>query len=654
MKCSNSNLCLIIAFFVFGVTMSQNKTDVITKANAQYYLEKALKTENLDSILVYSNKVLAYSKKDSISAYAYYNLAYVSFRQNKFEESNMYLDTCISFFKKENNKSYVYKSYSLKGTIAELNQSYNNAISYYENALQFASSEKELYAIKYNLSIIYTKTKQYAIAKDYLQEIIEFNYKNPRAINGMVICYTYMGLTYVVPTFVEKLEASNKAILEAKKMNNQGVIAEALANRGTVYLDEKKYFKSLQDFLQSNKIAKQLNNINLSNRNYLIIAELYNKIDAYRLSNTYLDSITTSKNDIVLITKLDSLYYSNYFNLEEYKKSISYLKNYTDFLVKNKDSISNAKYAEYGKKYQTEKKIQENELLKKENEIKVLEVQQQKKARNYLILFSILGLVALGATYSRFKAKKKTANVLAQQNSIINQQKIELEKSNANKQKLFGIIAHDLVNPFNAILGYTNLLDEDYNNFTDTERKQFITTINKYAKNNYNLTRTLLDWAKVQQDKLVVNKSVLNCREIVENALQPYLVMADKKEIKIVTNVPNDITINADQNMMQTVIGNLFVNAIKFTPEGGTITFKIEKFKDGTINLEIEDNGIGMTQEQLNNLFNIAKATSVNGTHQEKGNGLGLILCKELMELQNGKLEIYSELNKGTKASVII
>ena len=300
------------------------------------------------------------------------------------------------------------------------------------------------------------------------------------------------------------------------------------------------------------------------------------------------------------------------------------------------------------------KKIQENELLKKENEIKVLEVQQQKKARNYLILFSILGLVALGATYSRFKAKKKTANVLAQQNSIINQQKIELEKSNANKQKLFGIIAHDLVNPFNAILGYTNLLDEDYNNFTDTERKQFITTINKYANNNYNLTRTLLDWAKVQQDKLVVNKSVLNCREIVENALQPYLVMADKKEIKIVTKIPNDITVNADQNMMQTVIGNLFVNAIKFTPEGGTITFNIEKFKDGTISLEIEDNGIGMTQEQLNNIFDISKVTTVKGTNEEKGHGLGLILCKELMELQKGTLQIFSTLNKGSKAVVSI
>ena len=658
MKYNNSNLCLIIAFFVFGVTASQNKTDVITKANAQYYLEKAIKTENLDSILAYSNKVLAYSKQDSLSAYAFYNLAYVSFRKNKFEESNTYLDTCISIFKKENIKSYVYKSYSLKGTIAELNQSYNNAISYYENALQFASSEKELYAIKYNLSIIYTKTKEYTIAKDYLQDILEFKNKNPGVIDGLVICYTYMGLTYVAPTFVEKLEASNKAILEAKKINNQGVIAETIANRGVIYLDEKMHYKSLQDFLQSNKIAKQLNSTNLVIRNYLTIAELYNKTEAFRLSNAYLDSIAinsvTYEDGKSIKTKLDSLYYSNYFNLKEYKKSISYLKKYTDLLAISNDSIINAKYAEYGKKYQTERKIQENTLLKKENTIKQLEVEQQKMTRNYLLLFSLLGVILLSVTYSRFRSKKKAAYLLAKQNTIISQQKIELEKSNANKQKLFAIIAHDLVNPFNAILGYTNLLDEEYNNFTDTERKTFISTINKYANNNYNLTRTLLDWAKVQQDKLVVNKVTLNCKDIVVNAIQPYQILADKKNINIITNIPEDIIIEADQNMMQTVLGNLFVNAIKFTPDCGTIIINLKKLNDGTINLEIEDTGIGMTQEQVNNIFDITKVTSLKGTNQEKGHGLGLILCKELMELQKGTLQIFSQLNKGSKAVVTI
>lgn len=203
-------------------------------------------------------------------------------------------------------------------------------------------------------------------------------------------------------------------------------------------------------------------------------------------------------------------------------------------------------------------------------------------------------------------------------------------------------------------MGYTNLLEDDYDSFSEQERKEFIATINKYATNNYTLTRTLLDWAKVQQDKLVVHKATLNCKEIVKIAIQPYQVLADKKQLQININIPDQTYIEADKNMMQTVIGNLVVNAIKFTPQNGEINLLLDKNKDGTVTLEITDNGIGMTQEQLNDLFDITKRNTVKGTNNEKGNGLGLILCKELMELQQGTLQLFSKLNNGSRAVLTI
>lgn len=659
MKYNNSNLCLIIVFFVFGVTLSQNQTEIITKSKAENYLEKANKAVNLDSILVYSNKVLAYSKNDSIAAHAYYNLAYVNFKQNKYATATTNLKTCIPIFKKVNNQRYVYRSYSLQGTIAEVSNNYDLAISNYDKAQKYATTVEELYAIKHNLSIIYTKTNQFDIANAYIQDILKFNSSNPDVINSFIICYVYMGLTYTAPTYKEKMEASNKAVALAKTLKNEEVIAETLVNRGGLYVNEKKFSKALSDFTESNRMAKQINATNLVTRNYINIAELYNKTKAFKLSNSYMDSIAVYNslsidNDMVNKARLDTLYYSNYLNLKQYKKAIIHLKNYNTYLVSTKDSIINSKYAEYGKKYQTDKKIQENELLKKENQIKDLEVAQQKKARDYLIVFSVLGFITLGVTYSRFRAKRKTAKILEKQNATINQQKVELEKSNANKQRLFGIIAHDLVNPFNAILGYTNLLEDDYDSFSEQERKEFIKTINKYANNNYKLTRTLLDWAKLQQDRLVVNKEKLNCKQMVKEALQPYLVLADKKQLQINTKIPDNTFIEADQNMMQTVIGNLFVNAIKFTPQQGEINLHLDKNTDGTVTLEIKDNGIGMSQEQLNNLFDITKVSTSQGTNKESGNGLGLILCKELMELQKGTLQIFSTLNKGSKAVVSI
>ena len=659
MKYNNSNLCLIIVFFVFGVTLSQNQTEIITKSKAENYLEKANKAVNLDSILVYSNKVLAYSKNDSIAAHAYYNLAYVNFKQNKYAVATTYLKTCIPIFKKVNNQRYVYRSYSLQGTIAEVSNNYDLAISNYDKAQKYATTDEELYAIKHNLSIIYTKTNQFDIANAYIQDILKFNSSNPDVINSFIICYVYMGLTYTAPTYKEKMEASNKAVALAKTLKNEEVIAETLVNRGGLYVNEKKFSKALSDFTESNRMAKQINATNLITRNYINIAELYNKTKAFKLSNSYMDSIAVYNslsidNDMVNKASLDTLYYSNYYNLKQYKKALIHLKNYNTYLVSTKDSIINSKYAEYGKKYQTDKKIQENELLKKENRIKSLEVAQQKKARDYLIVFSVLGIIAFGSIYSRFSTKKKAANLLAKQYAVINQQKVDLEQSNTAKQKLFGIIAHDLINPFNAILGYTNLLEEDYNTFTDAQRKTFISTINKYANSNYNLTRTLLDWAKVQQDKFIVNKTQLKIKDVVDNALQPYQVLADKKQIKVIAKIPRDITIEADQNMMQTVIANLFVNAIKFTPQQGEINLHLDKNTDGTVTLEIKDNGIGMSQEQLNNLFDITKVSTSQGTNKESGNGLGLILCKELIELQNGTIQIFSKLNKGSRVVVSI
>lgn len=659
MKYNNSNLCLIIVFFVFGVTLSQNQTEIITKSKAENYLEKANKAVNLDSILVYSNKVLAYSKNDSIAAHAYYNLAYVNFKQNKYAVATTNLKTCIPIFKKVNNQRYVYRSYSLQGTIAEVSNNYDLAISNYDKAQKYATTDEELYAIKHNLSIIYTKTNQFDIANAYIQDILKFNSSNPDVINSFIICYVYMGLTYTAPTYKEKMEASNKAVALAKTLKNEEVIAETLLNRGGLYVNEKKFSKALSDFTESNRMAKQINATNLVTRNYINIAELYNKTKAFKLSNSYMDSIDVYNslsidNDMVNKASLDTLYYSNYLNLKQYKKAIIHLKNYNTYLVSTKDSIINSKYVEYGKKYQTDKKIQENELLKKENRIKSLEVAQQKKARDYLIVFSVLGIIAFGSIYSRFSTKKKAANLLAKQYAVINQQKVDLEQSNSTKQKLFGIIAHDLINPFNAILGYTNLLEEDYNTFTDAQRKTFISTINKYANSNYNLTRTLLDWAKVQQDKFIVNKTQLKIKDVVDNALQPYQVLADKKQIKVIAKIPRDITIEADQNMMQTVIANLFVNAIKFTPQQGEINLHLDKNTDGTVTLEIKDNGIGMSQEQLNNLFDITKVSTSQGTNKESGNGLGLILCKELIELQKGTLQIFSKLNKGSRAVITI
>ncbi|MBB3123362.1 signal transduction histidine kinase [Mesoflavibacter sabulilitoris] len=664
--------CVAIMFFL--VSFCVNAQNEPLKKTASFYLNKAkkLSQNQRDSVFYYLDKSYALAvqnNNDSLKLLALHNKVQIYYQYKMFKEACKFNGRLDSIAKKLNDTLAMYNAEINYGRLENALDNSHTSTEYYKKALALAleiKNNKKVLIAYGNIGNNYMYEAQYKLAETFFLDcmsIIESLNKKETNDNILNVAMVHVNLVFIYTELNNKekaLEYLDKTdqVYNGRYFKGRFEINEL---KGLTYAHFKDYNKAIYYFKKQLEISKGRKDKTAIEHSLLNLAELHVSVEEYEKAcsyfNAYEASHSANNSEDEILSDNAQIYQialNSYKGANQYQKALKY----AELLNKTLDTLHKIEvtntFAEYGKKYQTEKKIQENELLKKENEIKVLEVQQQKKARNYLILLSILGLVALGATYSRFKAKKKTANLLAEQNTIINQQKEELEKSNANKQKLFGIIAHDLVNPFNAILGYTNLLDEDYNNFTDTERKEFISTINKYANNNYNLTRTLLDWAKVQQDKLVVNKTQVNCKDIVENALRPYLVMADKKEIKIVTNVPNDITINADQNMMQTVIGNLFVNAIKFTPEGGTITFNLEKLSDGTISLEIEDNGIGMTQEQLNNIFDITKVASIKGTNQEKGHGLGLILCKELMELQKGTLQIFSQLNKGSKAVVTI
>ena len=598
-----------------------------------------------------------FEKKDStLLPYIYYHYAETYLNLSDTKKETDVLLKILKLVNWDSNNYLVSRVHSFLAVTNQLRGDYEKALIYHLNIIKKSQFEELKAWANMNIAGIYIETKRYSIAKPFIDNVFHF-YKNNKkeGLNHESLAFMYIYSSYHTDNFNDKLELINKGI---KLTQTRGVVnrVSALLFRAKFYMQSGKNDLAITDLTYAlqltneNKVFEKVPDI------HHLLATIALENNNYDLVHTQLDSARFYlENDDKLLKKENtSLRYQAYFKAKKYKEAFKYAQEY----IQLQDSITNNKtdslYISYGKKYQTEKKIQENELLKKDNLIKDLEVIKQTTNRNYLLLLSALGLILLGVTYNRFRLKRKTANALATQNTIINNQKLALEKSNANKQRLFGIIAHDLVNPFNAILGYTQLLEEDYDNFNDKERKNFITTINKYANSNYKLTRTLLDWAKVQQEKLVVNKATLSCKEIVAMAIQPYQVLADKKNIHIQTHISDTIFVEADKNMMQTVIGNLFVNAIKFTPENGEIKFHLDKNKDGTVTIEIEDSGIGMNQEQLNNLFDITKVNTRQGTNNEKGNGLGLILCKELMELQKGTLQMFSQLNKGSRAVVTI
>ncbi len=233
----------------------------------------------------------------------------------------------------------------------------------------------------------------------------------------------------------------------------------------------------------------------------------------------------------------------------------------------------------------------------------------------------------------------------------LQEQASRLEELNSIKDKFFSIIAHDLKGPFNAILGFTDHLATDYHDLTDDERLRFIQILYTSAGNFYNHLEDLLEWARIQRGQIEIHIEPVNLRRLVIDSVEPYLLNASNKEITVVNTIPEDIIINADIHSLRIVFGNIFNNAIKFTPNGGLIELDAT-VKNDRIEIRISDSGIGMTSEQIEKLFRLEESQSTPGTNQEKGTGLGLILCKEFLSKNDGSLGVESELGKGSVFTV--
>lgn len=224
----------------------------------------------------------------------------------------------------------------------------------------------------------------------------------------------------------------------------------------------------------------------------------------------------------------------------------------------------------------------------------------------------------------------------------------ELRQLNNTKDKFFSIIAHDLRNPFITILGFTDLLLTDYKELDESEIIFYLEEMKKSAEISHNLLQNLLQWSRSQTGRIEFNPTKILLKNLVNVNLELLQPTATNKEIQIKSEVVDDIYVQADEDMLNTIIRNLITNAIKFTPKGGTITIaakEVGKYAE----ISVEDTGVGMSEATMANLFRLDTTHSTLGTNQEAGTGLGLILCKEFVEKHDGKIWVESKLGVGSK-----
>jgi signal transduction histidine kinase/streptogramin lyase len=264
----------------------------------------------------------------------------------------------------------------------------------------------------------------------------------------------------------------------------------------------------------------------------------------------------------------------------------------------------------------------------------------------FLIFTAITIITARYILVNRYKNRLK--DEVSLRTAELRQSEMKLVESNAAKDSFFSIIAHDLRNPFNVILGYLDLLTSDDSEYTEEEQKQILLKLKTASARTIDLLENLLTWAQAQRGRLPFEPEFFMLGEVIAESFDLLETSAHSKNISMTIKGRQDLRVFADRNMISTVVRNLMSNALKFTFPGGTIIIGIEEPDMETVLVSVKDNGMGISPEILENLFKIEHRSIHKGTANETGTGLGLILCKEFINKNGGTLRVTSTPGSGS------
>jgi two-component system, sensor histidine kinase and response regulator len=302
--------------------------------------------------------------------------------------------------------------------------------------------------------------------------------------------------------------------------------------------------------------------------------------------------------------------------------------------------------------YETESTDKQAEILAMENEIQTSLLKREANLRNYLLVIVLLIIIIAFIILSRFFLKQRLNNKLKEKIKTMEDTYQQLKNSetalqtmNVTKDKFFGIIAHDLKNPFNALMGFSEMLSENLDDLTIEEMSNYVEIIHNSAKNLYRLLENLLLWSASQTGNISFAPENFDLRVLSQKELALQKTALQKKKIVAINKIAPGITVYADTDLISKTFYNLLDNAIKFSPEGGTITLSAVALKKYA-EISIADSGPGMSEEQIAQLFRLDNKPYE--TTEQRGTGLGLILCKYFVERNSGFIDVISSINRGT------
>lgn len=650
-----------------------------------------LNKANTDSaqIAIMRKLSAAYSAVDPVKKYYYANQYRILAEKNNIDSSiaNAYLDMGISHgirsnpdsalyffklgFKKAKESNYtngIARSYANIGFAYDRLERKKEAVKNYEQSLKIyrkLNYKKGISQNTINLGSIYFDLGEYKTAHNYFLQVLEDVKENPKDEIGLGNALFSLGNSNRELGKLKQAMAYYKQSLAIReKIGDISGIALSYWGIGKVYYSEKNYKKAEQHFLLALKKNESIKNpyqetvVLLSlGHNYL---DLKNYKKAEKTGQLALDKSYESKSKGLTSLALELLVEISTAQ-NKFEEALKLQTNY----IEVKDSLNQNKVKEGVIINDLHRINSDNKNLERSNK-QIIAKNSDYAIAIGIITFLLIVVVVLLLLYYKRNAEKKASNsqlqkqkqeiaevneelsslneeILKQMN-IVSSQNFELEKLNAVKNKFFSIVSHDLRGPLNNL----KMLFELYHKgeLNKNELNDLLVKLGDTIYSTAGFLDNLLEWAKSQLEGININPDNFKLLTIVEENLNLLDSQVKAKNIKIENKIANDIDVYADPNMINIVIRNIFSNAVKFCKADDLISFHA-KIIGNEILLSISDTGIGMDNETKNNLFTLSHQTSM-GTSGEKGYQIGLILCKDMIVQNGGKIDVESKLGQGT------
>lgn len=576
---------------------------------------------------------------------------------------------------------------------------YDKALEYsFKSLKKLEENEGSIREIarSYNsIALVYRDLKNYNSALNFFFKSLDI-FKEIQDKERIGILYNNIGGLYVrQKKYREALVNLLKANKLFKQLNDQHRLATNLNNIGYLFLEEGNFKGAFNYLRKAYQIDSLLNDKGRMALNLNGIAQAYKIKKDYNASIEFHTQALSIAEEIGIKEEIKNAYKGmaeTYAEANDHKQAYQYYEKYHNLydILQNEQIHKNKRQIEA--MYESERKQAEIDLLIKNRQLQHTELQKEKLIKNSLIgAFIALSFIALilfigiaqkhrinkklhdqkseiqlkneDLTLKNLEITKQRDEITSQTKDIhqktedlekalaeISQQKEALMQLNGTKDKFFSIVAHDIKSPLDSLSAFASLLANYIENMSKEEIKIIAANLDQSVKNTLQLTENLLTWARSQMNNLNYDPIAVNINDIIEQKIGLFKLIAINKKIEIVTELCPDIMLFADENHFRFILRNLISNALKFTMPNGKVVIKCRDMGEYA-EVSVSDDGVGISPEILPKIFRIDTKISTRGTAGEKGTGLGLLLCKEFVEKNGGKIKVESEVSRGSKFS---